>query len=127
MIQVVKTTVEWVHEHFDVAKEIDASCEVWKVMDDDKVALVVGFLVPSLIGWADMWIIPHRISPRILRVRRGLMELAQSHFPLISAHVDGAQNERFARFFGFRAQGVKVVADKMLVRMTWQPHSLSPQ
>lgn len=127
MISVVRTTTAWVHEHFAVAKEIDASCEVWKVMDDDEVVLVVGFLVPSLIGWADMWIIPRRISPAILRARRGLMELAQSHFPMISAHVEGAQNERFARFFGFRAQGVKRVADKTLVRMTWQPHSLSPQ
>ena len=107
MLSVVRTNAEWVHEHCDVAKEIDASREIWKVKDDDEVALVVGFLVPSLIGYADMWIIPRRITPSVLRARTGLMELARSHFPLISAHVEGTRNERFARFFGFRPEGTE--------------------
>lgn len=127
MISVHRTTAEWVHEHFSVLKEIDASREIWKVMDDEEVALVVGFLVPSLIGWADVWIIPRRINLRVLRARKGLMELARSHFPMISAHVEGAENERFARFFGFRPQGPKVIAGRTLMRMelAWPHHSQS--
>jgi hypothetical protein len=123
-LSLVRTTAEWVHAHCEVAKEIDASREIWKVMDGDQVALVAGFLVPSLIGWADMWIIPLRITPRILRARHGLMELARSHWPLISAHVEGVRNEKFARFFGFRPQGPKVIGGRTLVRMElWPKHS----
>jgi hypothetical protein len=72
MLSIVRITSDWVHEHCEVAKEIDASLEIWKVMDDGEVALVVGFLVPSLIGYADMWIIPRRITRRVLRARRVL-------------------------------------------------------
>ena len=124
MLSVVRTTAEWVHQNFDVTKEIDASREVWKLMDGDEVALVVGFLVPSLIGWADMWIIPRHITPRILRARAGLMELARTHWPMISAHTEGRRNLRFAQFFGFKAVGPVTIAGKTLMRMElWPPDS----
>jgi hypothetical protein len=124
MLSVVRTTAEWVHANFTVVKEIDASREIWKVLDGDEVVLVAGFLVPSLIGYADMWIVPCRITRRVLRARVGLMELARGHFPLISAHVEGPKNLRFAEFFGFRPQGQVRLAGKQLTRMEmlW-PHS----
>ena len=123
MLSVVRTTAEWVHANFDVAKEIDASREVWKLMDGDQVALVVGFLVPSLIGWADMWIVPGRIGPRVLRKRRELMQLVQSRWPLSSAHTEGGRNLRFAQFFGFKPMGPVTIAGKTLVRLEWPPDS----
>jgi hypothetical protein len=124
MLSVVRTTAEWVHQNFEVAKEIDASREVWKLMDGDQVALVVGFLVPSLIGWADLWIVPGRITPGVLRKRRELMQLVQSHWPLVSAHTEGRRNLRFAQFFGFRPMGPVTIAGKMLMRCElWPPDS----
>lgn len=121
MITIVRTTKEWVHEHFKVEKEIDASHEIWKVMDGDELAMVVGVLVPSLIGWADIWIIPGKITSNVLRKRRELMQIALSHFPQISAHVQGAANERFAEFFGFHPKRMVEIAGKRLLRLELWP------
>lgn len=109
MIRVEPTTTQWVHANFATDKAIDGSIGVWRVLDNDRVAFVIGILRPSLLGWAELWLVPAHVTKRALRNRRGLIALLREHFPCVSAHARGAANERFARFFGFKPIGTQVV------------------
>lgn len=118
MISVKPTTVEWVHEHFEVDKQIDESIGVWRVLDGDTDVFVVGVLRPSLLGWAELWLVMGTVTKRVLRARTALTDLLRAHFPVTCAHARGPVNEKFAKFFGFQATGQQTVDGEVWTRFT---------
>jgi hypothetical protein len=115
-IQVEPTTVEWVHANFETDKAIDTSVGVWRVVDGGTVVFVIGVLRPSLLGWAELWLVMGHATRRVLRARRQLTDLLRTHFPCTSVHARGAVNERFARFFGFKQIGPQVIDGETWMR-----------
>lgn len=116
MIRVEPTTVEWVHEHFSVDKQIDPSIGVWRVLDGDTCVFVVGVLRPSLLGWAELWLVVGKVTTRVLRARRQLIDLLRAHFPCTCAHARGPRDEKFAHFFGFQTTGQQTIDQEVWTR-----------
>ena len=113
-IRVEPTTAEWVHANYETPKAIDDSVGIWRIVDGGTCVFVVGVLRPSLLGWAELWLVMGCATRRVLRARGQLIDLLRAHFPCTSVHAIGPTNERFAEWFGFKRIGPQVVDD-----VTW--------
>lgn len=109
MIKVEETTLEWVHRHFTVPKDVDCSDGVWRVMDEGECVLVVGAVRPSLVGWVELWVVVGKVKRSTFRARAQLIALVHARYSNVIAHTKGEVDGRFARFWGFRPIGPRMI------------------
>lgn len=102
MITHSEVTVEWAEKHVTVEKAVlERSRVVWAVWEDEKLALVCGFVRESFVGYAAFWLVPLQLSKAVIRACFRLQHIPRSYGRL-QAYVYNEKDKRFAEFFGFK-------------------------
>lgn len=116
MMSVERVTPAWVKERFAIDKPIEESRYVWAIRDGDEIIVVAGVVQPSLLGWAELWIVLTGSWRKVVRARRALMDEVRARFPKVSAHTRPGRDARFAEFCGFARAGTRDWEGETLVR-----------
>ncbi len=117
MILVKRRTLRWAEENLQSPKfTLEASTFIWTVESKGTLAFTCGLIRPSLLGFAEFWIVPAAMQLHVLRQVKEMTRELRRYAAKVSIHVNKPRDRRFAELFGFQFVGEEVVDGKIWVR-----------